>query len=96
MLHIVSQSLADPTVLQRIAPRDTVLFIRNAVCWLLRDGRNAVLLQDLQRQCQLYALQPDLALRGIASEDLAVGILTVDYAGFVALAEAHPKIVSWC
>jgi sulfur relay protein TusB/DsrH len=96
VLHLISQSLSDPSVLQRIAPDDAVLFMRNAVFGLLRHGRWAEQLQCLQRQCRLYVLQPDLEVRGIAVETLVAGIEPVDYNGFVALTVAHPAICSWC
>jgi tRNA 2-thiouridine synthesizing protein B len=96
VLHIISQSLSDSTVLQRIAPDDAVLFMRNAVFGLLQQGRLAAQLQYLQQQCRLYVLQPDLEVRGITVETLVDGIEPVDYDGFVTLTAAHPAICSWC
>lgn len=96
MLHIVSQSLSDPVVLERFAPGDAVLFIRNAVIGLSSKGRLSGRLSDLQCQCRLYVLQPDLEVRGIATETLTRGIELIDYAGFVALTVEHPQIHSWC
>lgn len=95
-MHIISQSLVDAAVLQRIAPDDAVLFMRNAVFGLLREGRLAAQLHDLQQYCTLYVLHPDLEVRGIAAETLVAGIEPVDYYGFVALTAAHPVIHSWC
>lgn len=95
MLHIISHSLADSTVLQRVAPHDAVLFIRDAVFGLLREGRLAGQLITLQRHSKLYALQPDLAVRGIAVENLVDGIEPVDYGGFVVLTVEHPVINAW-
>ncbi|SMF95265.1 tRNA 2-thiouridine synthesizing protein B [Methylomagnum ishizawai] len=43
----------------------------------------------------LYALAPDLAARGLATSDLAAGIVPVDYTGFVALTTTHNPIQSW-
>lgn len=96
VLHIISQSLSDATVLQRIAPDDAVLFMRNAVFGLLQHGRFAAKLLNLQQDCKLYVLKPDLEVRGIAAETLIDGIEFVDYNGFVALTVEHPVIQSWC
>ncbi|MGR8933635.1 MAG: sulfurtransferase complex subunit TusB [Gammaproteobacteria bacterium] len=95
MLHIISHSLSDSAVLQRIAPHDAALFIRDAVLGLLGEGRWAEQLRDLQPHCKLYALQPDLEVRGIVAEELLAGIETVDYGGFVALTLEHPVIYAW-
>jgi tRNA 2-thiouridine synthesizing protein B len=96
VLHIVSHSLSDTVVLERITPGDAVLFIRNAVLGLSKDGRFVGKLQELQRYCKLNVLRPDLELRGIALETLVAGIEPVDYGGFVALVVEYPAVYSWC
>ena len=41
-----------------------------------------------------YALQPDLAARGVAGT-LAEGVTAVDYAGFVDLVAEHSSNQTW-
>jgi tRNA 2-thiouridine synthesizing protein B len=46
-------------------------------------------------QIKVFALTPDLAVRGISIETLLAGIEPVDYSGFVELAANHGPVHSW-
>lgn len=90
MLHIVNKT-ASLDVCRRFAqPGHAVLLIEDGVLAATR----ADLLGDAAASLKVYALQPDLAARGMAGR-LQPGITTVDYAGFVELVATHSNNQSW-
>jgi tRNA 2-thiouridine synthesizing protein B len=90
MLHIVNKT-ASLDVCRRFAqPGHAVLLIEDGVLAATR----ADLLGDAAASLKVYALQPDLAARGMAGR-VQPGITTVDYAGFVELVATHPNNQSW-
>ena len=74
---------------------DAVLLIEDAVVGARKSGSFAGNLAAAGKSCAIYVLGPDLAARGMKAEDLAPGIETVDYAGFVDLAAKHDRCQSW-
>ena len=96
MLHIVSRSPIEHAILERIDTGDAVLFIENAVLGLLKQGQLSSNLTQLLKKARLYALAPDLEVRGISSEQLIPGIEAIDYSGFVELTVENAVIHSWC
>ncbi|MBN8486232.1 MAG: sulfurtransferase complex subunit TusB [Burkholderiales bacterium] len=96
MLHIVNKSPAQGSGLSsclRLArPGQTVLLIEDAVLAATRANATASGLAGAS--VKVVALAPDLAARGLTGQ-LADGITTVDYAGFVALVAEHPTNQSW-
>ncbi len=96
MLHIISQSPIEHTVLGRIDTGDQVLFVENAVLSLLEGGRLASNLVQLQIKARLFILAPDLETRGIDKEKLVAGIELIEYTGFVELTVENKVIHSWC
>ena len=90
MLHIVNKT-ASLDVCRRFAqPGHAVLLIEDGVLAATR----ADLLGDAAASLKVYALQPDLAARGMGGR-LQPGITTVDYAGFVELVATHSNNQSW-
>ncbi|MCP5286775.1 MAG: sulfurtransferase complex subunit TusB [Burkholderiaceae bacterium] len=90
MLHIVNKT-ASLDVCRRFAqPGHAVLLIEDGVLAATR----ADLLGDTAASLKVYALQPDLAARGMGGR-LQPGITTVDYAGFVELVATHSNNQSW-
>jgi tRNA 2-thiouridine synthesizing protein B len=94
MLHIVNKSPAHTTALAsclRLAqPGSALLLIEDGVYAATQAEAIAPALKTLK----VYALQPDLAARGVAAR-LVDGVTTLDYAGFVELVAAHPNNQSW-
>ncbi len=43
----------------------------------------------------IYALESDLAARGLVDSPLLAGTKIVDYAGFVDLTVAHSPVMAW-
>ncbi len=95
MLHLIFQSPLDTAVLGRIVTGDDVVFLDSAVLGLLKNSRWAQLLTSLADTCQLFALTDDLQVRGIAEQELAAGLVLLDYTGLVALTVKNTAIQSW-
>lgn len=96
MLHLINHTQSESSALQACVQRaqigDVVLLIENAVY----EARGELAwLNQLDRPLKIYALQADLAARGIAEDQLACGVGVVDYHGFVELVETHSPIQSW-
>jgi tRNA 2-thiouridine synthesizing protein B len=98
MLHIVNKSPAQgsglASCLRLARPGQTVLLIEDAVLAATRGNAAASGIAAAQGSLKVVALAPDLAARGVAGQ-LAEGVATVDYAGFVALVAEHPTNQSW-
>ena len=95
MLHLVFQSPVETAVLERIDSGDVVVFLENAVLRILQNGLlSATLTQQLKRN-RLCVLSDDIAVRGIAADELVNGIEVIDYAGLVELTVNNPVIQTW-
>ncbi len=95
MLHLIFQSPVETAILGRIDPGDIVVFLENAV---LRTLQNSAISGTLTRQLdrnRLCVLSDDIAVRGIASDELVKGIEVIDYAELVELTVNNPVIQSW-
>lgn len=95
MLHLVFQLSEDTPILERTDPDDAVVFLDNAVLRLLKNGNLANRLTLLLPNHRFYALADDLAIRGIASDELIQGIEIIDYPKLVALTVEHHLIQTW-
>ncbi len=95
MLHLVSQSPIANAVLARLNIGDEIVFLDNAVLWLLQTGNSNNTWSELLKTHQLYAMTDALAVRGINAEELVQGINIIDYPELVALTVKHPVIQSW-
>ncbi|EIC29459.1 MULTISPECIES: sulfurtransferase complex subunit TusB [Methylomicrobium] len=95
MLHLISASPVPSAVLERIDSGSSVVFLENAVLWILRDGRLYDRLAGMLADHPLYALSADLLMRGIEADRIVEGIEVIDYPGLVELTVAHPLIQSW-
>lgn len=95
MLHLVFQSPIEIAVLERIEAGDVVVFLENAVLRILRNGLLSASLTQLLGTNRLCVLSEDVAVRGIAADELVEGIDIIDYAGLVELAVNNHVIQSW-
>ncbi len=98
MLHIVNKSHRQTTSLEsclRLAQDGhALLLIEDGVYAATTVGAATAGLADALKRLKVYALQPDLAARGVAGS-LADGVTAVDYAGFVDLVAEHPNSQTW-
>lgn len=96
MLHTINkspysnQSLAD--CLRICSADDVILLIEDGVYAAFSHSESVKSL--LAKVSAIYALQPDLAARGL-NDRIAVEIKTIDYAGFVQLCIDQPKMLAW-
>lgn len=95
MLHLVFQSPVEAAVLQRIEAGDVVVFLENAVLRLLKNGLLSTPLTQLLGTNRLCVLSEDVAVRGIAVDELIEGIDIIDYAELVELTVDNRVIQSW-
>lgn len=95
ILHIVNQSPgAAPALracLARLGEDDSLLLIEDGVYAGAARAESAAWLAGRK----VYALEPDMAARGLEPADRLAGLVAVDYAGFVQLAAAHAQVLSW-
>jgi tRNA 2-thiouridine synthesizing protein B len=98
-LHTYNKSLSSGEArwhdcLRMLAPGDSLLLIEDGVYLTaqLRAGTQGRSL--IPHGVKLYALAPDIAARGISGK-LPADFSGIDYAGFVQLCLAHPRVVNW-
>lgn len=96
MLHTINKSPFENSTLETcfrfLQPGDPVLFIEDGVYAVQAGNRFSYLVENTVKNNPVYALQPDLEARGIAS--VTEGVKAVDYEGFVELVEEH-QVNSW-
>ncbi|MGD9786558.1 MAG: sulfurtransferase complex subunit TusB [Sulfuricellaceae bacterium] len=98
MLHIINKSPFENSTLDsclRIAKSGgAVLLIEDAVFAATKGSAAESKIKQAMAGMKVYALQPDLAARGVADRVID-GVTLVDYAGFVDLVAENPKLQSW-
>ena len=99
VLHLVNrspgESLALSQCLERAGEGDAVLLLEAGVYAALRGSRCAPWLREAMPGVEVFAMEPDLAARGITAEEVLEGVVMLDYPGFVALVVCHSPIQSW-
>lgn len=95
MLHLIFQSPIEGAVLERVDSGDVVVFLENAVLRTLQNGAISDTLTQQLDSNRLCVLSDDLAVRGIAPDELVTGIELIDYAELVELTVNNPVIQSW-
>ncbi|GAB4361308.1 MAG: sulfurtransferase complex subunit TusB [Gammaproteobacteria bacterium] len=98
MLHVVNKSPFERNTLDsclRTAKKgSSVLLIEDGVFGALEGTKVSGRVREAMAEVKIYALQADLEARGVSGK-LMEGIETVDYGGFVDLAESHSAVQSW-
>lgn len=95
MLHLISQASADSALLQRTASGDRLVFFGDAVFRLMAHTAFADALVSQINRIRVYALLPDLEIRGIEVAEIAQGITLIGYDEWVALTVEESVIQSW-
>ncbi len=99
MLHLVNCKFTGVNDVKRCFERfnvgDTVVFIESGVFSLRAGDEAASEIESGLGNLNIVALEPDLAARGIAEEELVRGIQVIDYAKFVELAVELSPVNSW-
>ncbi len=98
-LHLVNKSPFSGNHLMRclaaLGTDSGLLLIEDAVYAADAGGGFAECLAALDGGIRIFALGPDLSARGIPPDQTIPGIEIIDYRGFVRLAVAYDKVVSW-
>ena len=95
MLHLIFQSPIEAAILERIDSGDVVVFLENAVLRVILNSDISDMLTQQLSSNRLCVLSDDIAVRGIAPNELVKGIEVIDYAGLVELTVNNPVIQSW-
>jgi len=95
VLHLIFQSPIEGAILERIDSGDVVVFLENAVLRILQNSAISDTLTQQLGSNRLCVLSDDLAVRGIAPNELVKGIEVIDYAELVELTVSNPAIQSW-
>jgi tRNA 2-thiouridine synthesizing protein B len=93
MLHLIFE-LSSAT-LERLPNQKAVIFLNNAVFHLAKNSTFQIALTELFTTTQCYVLSNDLICRGIHTNLLIDGIISIDYAQFVQLTVEHSPIQTW-
>ncbi len=72
-----------------------LLLIENGVYAAARGGGAEPEITAACARLRVFALEPDLAARGIGAARVLDGVEMVDYADFVALAAGHDTVQAW-
>ncbi|MEW6677998.1 MAG: sulfurtransferase complex subunit TusB [Pseudomonadota bacterium] len=98
MLHIVNKSPSErnsvDTCLAHAKKGSKVLLIEDAVYAATKGGAAEAKVKSAMADVTIYALQPDLAARGMADRVIE-GVNLVDYGGFVDLVAEESNCQSW-
>jgi tRNA 2-thiouridine synthesizing protein B len=95
VLHLIFQSPIETALLERIDSGDVVVFLENAALRVLQNSSISDTLTRRLGSNRLCVLSDDIAIRGIASDELVKGIEVIDYAGLVELTVNNPIIQTW-
>ncbi len=99
MLHIVNKSPYEKDSLELCLAyaqqASDVLLIEDGVYACLADARWSQRVSAAIGRVELYALKPDLQLRGIGPERCLAGVNLIEYHDFVALVAANDRVQSW-
>jgi tRNA 2-thiouridine synthesizing protein B len=99
LLHTVNKSPFErnslESCLRLAADGSAILLIEDGVYGALDNTAVSDLIKKRMDNIKFYALGPDLEARGLANSPLIPGVETVDYGGFVDLAEKHSATQSW-
>lgn len=99
MLHTVNKSPFEKdslaTCLRLALNGSDILLIEDAVYAALVGTSIDASVRAAGERCRIYALQEDLAARGIDTAELVPGIEVVDYGGFVDLVAGNDSVQCW-
>ncbi|MGZ8919321.1 MAG: sulfurtransferase complex subunit TusB [Methylobacter sp.] len=95
MLHLVFQSPIETAILERIDPEDVVVFLENSVLRVLQNSSISGVLKQQLSSNRLCVLSDDIAIRGIAKDELIEELEVIDYAELVELTVNNAVIQSW-
>jgi tRNA 2-thiouridine synthesizing protein B len=98
-LHTYNKSLGGgearlQNCLRALAPGDSLLLLEDGVYLAAQMDAEMPIRGLIPQGVKLYALAPDVTARGISGK-IPADFSGIDYAGFVQLCLAHPRVVNW-
>lgn len=98
-LHTVNRSPfqdhALASCLRHVKAGDSVLLIEDGVYGAMTGTSQSDMVTELSANVSLFALDTDVASRGIDLARMIEGVTLVDYAGFVDLAAKTERTQNW-
>jgi len=99
MLHTVNKSPFEKTTLTtclRLSKSGSaILLLEDGVYGAMAGTPFEKALSEALQNREVYALQPDLEARGMATDKVISGIQLVDYSGFVDLVADKGPVQAW-
>jgi len=99
ILHTVNKSPFEKNSLDECLSHSTdgsaILLLEDGVYAAMQGTNVESSVKDAMASKKVYALGPDIKLRGLSAEKIIDGIEIVDYAGFVDLSESNDKVQAW-
>jgi tRNA 2-thiouridine synthesizing protein B len=99
ILHTVNKSPFEKNSLDECLTHATdgsaILLLEDGVYAAMQGTNVEADVKNAMSTKKVYALGPDVKLRGLSTDRMIDGIEIVDYAGFVDLTESNDKVQSW-
>jgi len=99
ILHTVNKSPFEKNSLDECLTHSTdgsaILLLEDGVYAAMQGTNVEPAVKDAMASKKVYALGPDIKLRGLSADKVIDGIEVVDYAGFVDLSESNDKVQAW-
>lgn len=99
ILHTVNKSPFEKNSLDECLSHATdgsaILLLEDGVYAAMQGTKAEADLKGAMASKKVYALGPDIKLRGLSTDKIIDGVEVVDYAGFVDLTESNDKVQSW-
>ena len=99
ILHTVNKSPFEKNSLDECLTHSTdgsaILLLEDGVYAAMQGTNVESAVKDAMASKKVYALGPDIKLRGLSADKVIDGIEIVDYAGFVDLSESNDKVQAW-
>jgi len=99
ILHTVNKSPFEKNSLDECLTHSTdgsaILLLEDGVYAAMQGTNVEPVVKDAMASKKVYALGPDIKLRGLSADKVIDGIEVVDYAGFVDLSESNDKVQAW-
>jgi len=99
ILHTVNKSPFEKSslndCLSHSADGSAILLIEDGVYAAMQGTNVEAEIKNAMGSKKVYALGPDVKLRGLSVDRIIDGVEVVDYAGFVDLTESNDKVQAW-
>ena len=99
ILHTVNKSPFEKNSLDECLSHSTdgsaILLLEDGVYAAMQGTNVETALKDAMASKKVYALGPDIKLRGLSAEKVIDGVEIVDYNSFVDLTESNDKVQAW-